>query len=438
METDKTTLTDLAIFNYEEEYSVFNKLNFTRTSNGKEALKKMFATPLTSIDSITGIQQTIQTIYNNLDAWPMRITNGSILMVERFYETLVDPIPKQATSFTAYGYKLLHGPDFSLIKFSITHCVDFIKGMKLMVETFLTDDIAIPLAKLLQRAAVILKNENLRMAYDHETAAQFSMHQFLSFAHFIKYNFRNAMIELIGIYAMLDAWYSMAISVKNFSLVFPVFIAEEKPFIHATGLYHLMLPQPVAYDIELSQKSNFLFLTGANMAGKSTFIKSIGTAVFLAHLGMGVPTKHMRLTVFDGLLSNINVVDNIARGESYFFNEVQRIKATIQKINDGRHWLILIDELFKGTNVQDAMKCSSTVIEGLLKVNRSVFILSTHLYEIGEALRPYPNIQFNYFETAVDDGQLVFNYTLRQGISNDRLGYIILQKEGVVKMLEDL
>jgi len=88
--------------------------------------------------------------------------------------------------------------------------------------------------------------------------------------------------------------------------------------------------------------------------------------------------------------------------------------------------------------VQDAMKCSSTVIEGLLKVDNAVFILSTHLYEIGESLRQYPNIQFRYFETEVKDEQLYFNYNLKEGISNDRLGYLILKKEGVVEMLEKL
>lgn len=174
------------------------------------------------------------------------------------------------------------------------------------------------------------------------------------------------------------------------------------------------------------------------MAGKSTFIKAVGSAVFLAHTGMGVPAQRMTLSVFDGMLSNINVIDNIMKGESYFFNEVQRIKSTVSKISDGRKWLILIDELFKGTNVQDAMKCSTAVIEGLLKIKNSLFILSTHLYEIGDDLKKHNNISFNYFETSVINDQLSFNYQLRSGISNDRLGYLILKKEGVVKMLEDL
>ena len=174
------------------------------------------------------------------------------------------------------------------------------------------------------------------------------------------------------------------------------------------------------------------------MAGKSTFIKSVGASVFLAHIGMGVPARRMKLTQFDGMLSNINVVDNIAKGESFFFNEVQRIKNTIEKINNGKKWLVLIDELFKGTNVQDAMKCSLTVIKGLIKIKNSLFILSTHLYEIGEELKRFPNISFQYFETIVRDEQLEFSYQLKEGISNDRIGYVILKREKVVDMLEKL
>ena len=99
---------------------------------------------------------------------------------------------------------------------------------------------------------------------------------------------------------------------------------------------------------------------------------------------------------------------------------------------------MLIDELFKGTNVQDAMKCSTAVIEGLRKMDNALFVLSTHLYEIGEALKQWPNIQFRYFETEAKDDQLYFNYNLKEGISNDRLGYLILKREGVVDMLEKL
>jgi DNA mismatch repair ATPase MutS len=230
----------------------------------------------------------------------------------------------------------------------------------------------------------------------------------------------------------------MARAIETYELVFPVFTNKDEPVIQCTGLYHILLSQPVGYDIALNPGNSFIFLTGANMAGKSTFIKAVGTAVFLAHIGMGVPAGAMELSFFDGLLSNINVVDNIAKGESYFYNEVQRIKNTIIKINDKRNWLILIDELFKGTNVQDAMKCSTTVIEGLIKIKNSLFILSTHLYEIGEELKSHPNISFKYFETIVDKDHFKFNYQLKDGISNDRLGYLILKRENVIELLENL
>lgn len=438
METDKTTLNDLSIFNAEEDYSVFNIVNFTRTSNGKEQLKKNLRTPLSTREAIEGVQQTVQLIASQVAQWPMQISNGTVMVVERFYETSIDPIPAHVSSVGAMSYKLLHGPDYSLVKYSITHCFDLIKGMQLIVKKFLNEHSPPPLKKLLLLAQKIIHSTNLEVAAHYNKAADMPVSLQLQLAQFLRYHYKQNMLDLISIYAQLDAWYGMAMAVKNLKLVFPEFKESREPYIEVKDLYHILLADAVPYDVRMNRDTNFLFLTGANMAGKSTFIKAVGTAVFLAHVGMGVPATKMELSVFDGLLSNINVIDNIIKGESYFFNEVQRIKATISKINDGRKWLILIDELFKGTNVQDAMKCSTAVIEGLLKIKNSLFILSTHLYEIGESLKVHPNLSFNYFETTVVDDQLSFSYQLRNGISNDRLGYLILQREGVVKMLDDL
>ncbi|MEO8770774.1 MAG: DNA mismatch repair protein MutS [Ferruginibacter sp.] len=438
MEIDKTTLNDLSIFDQEEAFSVFSKLNMTLTSNGKDQLQRAMLHPLHGLEAIQGIQETLRLIINQSADWPMMITNGTIKVVERFYEAGIDPIPEKVSSLNAYSYKILHGPDFSLVKFSAIHCFDFIKGMKLIVKKFLHDETPAPMKKILLEVQKIIGKEQLNIIDKHNKASDIPIPETLVLAQFLRFRFKANMNELLNLHAQLDAWYGMAMAVKKYDLIFPEFIVSEQPFIEIKGLYHILLKEPVGYDVSLDRQTNFLFLTGANMAGKSTFIKSVGTAVFLAHIGMGVPAKTMELSLFDGMLSNINVMDNIAKGESYFYNEVQRIKATIKKVNDSRKWLILVDELFKGTNIQDAMKCSTTVIEGLLKVKNSIFILSTHLYEIGEALKVHSNIHFNYFETMVVNDQLSFNYQLREGISNDRLGYLILKREGVVKMLEDL
>jgi DNA mismatch repair ATPase MutS len=210
------------------------------------------------------------------------------------------------------------------------------------------------------------------------------------------------------------------------------------PFIQATDLFHIQLPTPVPYNVTITPQSNFVFLTGANMAGKSTFIKAVGLCVYLAHLGTAVLAASMQLSFFNGLISNINLTDSLTQGESYFFKEVQRIKNTIEKITDGHNWLLLIDELFKGPDQQDAVKCGISVIESLRKINNSLFILSTHLYEIGEELKTYPNIQFKNFENSIENEQLIFSYQLKDGISNDRLGYLIMRKEGVVDLLNKL
>ncbi len=438
MDIDKTTLADLFMFNSGEDISVFDKLDLCSTTHGSEQLRINFSTPLKTPGEIVAVQQTLQLFVKKQEQWQTKISNGTVMVVEKFFDSQISLIPPHPSSLEAYSYKLLHGPDFALVTYSARHCFDFIKGFQHLLQLFSGDNLPEPLKKVLTAIEKSVNKDQFSVVEKYKNPDELSNAQLMELAHFIRYGYKHNMLDLVVLYAQIDAWYGMARAVQKFGLVFPEFVKNNEPVIEAKGLYHLLVQEPVAYDVILNQKTNFLFLTGANMAGKSTFIKSVGAAVFLAHIGMGVPAQQMKLTLFDGMLSNINVVDNIARGESYFYNEVQRIKATINKISDGKKWLILIDELFKGTNVQDAMKCSSTVIEGLLKMKNSLFILSTHLYEIGEELKKYPNIDFKYFETSVINDQLHFSYYLKDGISNDRLGYLILKREGVVEMLEKL
>jgi DNA mismatch repair protein MutS len=437
MELDITTYNDLSIFQHEEEFSIFHKLNFTRTTEGREWLLKFFHNPFSDLRQIKETQHIIRTIYNNINDWPLTITNGTVMVIERFYDSNIDYMPG-ANLLNALTYKVLHAADFSLVRYSLSHFADFVRGMHQLIELFENNDAPVLIRSYLHRAKDLLNKKEIQDLRQLPAGTKFNLTQTIYYGAYVRDHFKASLFELINIYGRFDAWYSMALAMQRFQLSFPEFIVQDQPLIDAKQLYHILLPTPVPYDVQMSKESNFVFLTGANMAGKSTFIKAVGTSVFLAHLGMGVPAAAMRLTTFDGLLSNINVVDNIVKGESYFFNEVQRIRNTIVKINDGRKWLVLIDELFKGTNVQDAMKCSYTVIKGLIKIKTALFILSTHLYEIGEELKKYPNISFRFFETTVNGDQLHFSYQLKEGISNDRLGYLILKREKVVELLERL
>jgi DNA mismatch repair ATPase MutS len=438
MEIDKISFSDISIFHAEEEFSIFHKLNFTRTVGGREWLRKFFSEPHDDLKKILGTQRVIRTFMEHVKDWPTDISNGTVLVMDKFLDYPLDPISEAPASFNNMLYKWLHSEDYAMVKYSVGHFADFYRGIKKIAELLEELDLPANIKLYIDRINGLLKEPPLQKLAETEPSQKFSTRQNLYFAYHLRGRYRSGTLDLIDIFSRLDAWYSMAVAVKTYGLCFPEFTEQQTPMVDAKGLYHILLPEPVAYDLQMDPEHNFLFLTGANMAGKSTLIKALGSAVFLAHIGMGVPAQKMRLTLFDGLLSNINVVDNIAKGESFFFNEVQRIKNTIEKINNGKKWLVLIDELFKGTNVQDAMKCSLTVIKGLIKMKNSLFILSTHLYEIGEELKDYPNISFRYFETNVKDEQLEFSYQLKEGISNDRIGYVILKREKVVEMLEKL
>lgn len=438
MQIDKQTFNDIAIFQTEEEFSIFHKLNFTRTHYGREWLKYFFSEPHSDLNRILGTQKIIKTLVEKLEEWPSSISNGTLLVMEKYLDYNLDPMPEHPNAINAFFYRSFHFEDYRMIKYSVRHFGDFFRGILQLGLLFEQVDLPAFFKIYIERLLQLLREPALEKLARWTSDQPLSPAEYVYFGFQIRNRYKTNILELIDIFGRLDAWYSMAHAVKTFQLSFPRFVEGEAATVKARGLYHILLPRAVAYDVDLHPDQNFLFLTGANMAGKSTLIKSMGAAVFLAHMGMGVPAKELTLTLMDGLLTNINVVDNIAKGESYFFNEVQRIRHTIEKINNGRKWLVLIDELFKGTNVQDAMKCSLTVIKGLIKIKNSLFILSTHLYEIGEELKSYPNISFRYFETSVSEEQLVFSYQLKEGISNDRLGYLILKREKVVEMLERL
>ncbi|HNM34328.1 MAG TPA: DNA mismatch repair protein MutS [Chitinophagaceae bacterium] len=437
MQTDKVTLQDLSIFNADESLSVLHYLNFTTTNRGKPFLYNILSHPLSTIEEIEDTQTTIQYLNTLIPKWNIKITNGTLMVVEKFYETAFNHYPTDPSIINSFFYKLTNNADFSLTKYSVTHCIYFLKGIN-QVLLFLSDAKSKKLLFYKEKLSLILNKTIVQEIILIDDVKKIKNTSILKYAYFLKHEFKHNMQQLIVVFEQLDAYLSLAKACEKFQLTFPKFIESDQPFIEAEGLFHILLPKPVSYTICLNNSENFLFLTGANMAGKSTFIKSVGIAVYLAQLGLGVPAKKMTISLLDGMLSNIQISDNIINGESYFYNEVQRIKQTVEKISGNKKWLVLIDELFKGTNVQDAMKCSSIVVEGLLKSSKTLFILSTHLYEIAEDLKKHSNIQFKFLETTLEKEQLVFNYQLRNGISEDRIGYVILKKEGVIEMLNKL
>lgn len=434
MTVDKTTILDLGILASTASSSIYEKLCFATTNAGKDYLLQLMSNPLNDITKIEDRQKTIQFFIHQQSKLANNITNGTLMVLQRFYDTHLAEINKRNDAVLAFFYKLTNSTDYSLIKYSVLHFIPFIQTMQQLKE-LLQEATSQTLSILHQKLDTHLSNNDIKDVLNIKEPEKIGSKHILNLAWFFKNKFKHECLELIDIFCTIDAYQSLAKAQLAYNLTFPIFSTNEKPFIQANKVFHLLLSEPISINVEFGKQSNFLFLTGANMSGKSTFIKSIGVAVYLAHLGFGVPAKSLKLSLFDGIISNINITDDINAGESYFFNEVKRIKSTVEKIQEKGNWLILIDELFKGTNIQDAMRCSTAVVEGLAKINSSVFVLSTHLYEIAADLQRFKNLQFHYFETNLVNEELVFNYNLKPGISNDRFGYLILQKEGVLKLL---
>ncbi len=439
MQTDDTTRTDISIIANDESQSLLHHLDFCTTQGGKVYLQRYLWEPLHAVSTIKERQETLQLIIDALPSWPSIISNGTLLMIEKFLDNPVDTIPASPNIISAYSYKILSSADYALIRFTIKHLHDFVKGLHQLLFIFEEKTLPTPLAVLINKIKILLQKSIIQeLICLSGDLNKIPIHKALRYGRFAKQDYKQSLMELCELWYQADAFYSMAYATQRFGFCFPQVSTSSAPELSIHQLWHPLVPGPVAYDISLVKRHNFLFLTGANMAGKSTFIKAVGVAAYLAHVGMGVPAKQMEISLLDGLLTNIQVSDNIVKGESYFFNEVQRIHHTLTKINDGKKWLVLIDELFKGTNIQDAMKCSTAVIEGLVHLEQVLFIVSTHLYEIGDDLRRFPNILFRYFETTSSNHQLIFNYQLKEGISNDRIGYLILQREGVVAILDKM
>lgn len=435
MQADKTTIQDIGLLDNHESKGLASHLDFCKTNGGKIQWIQFATHPLGTLRAIEDRQAALEIFLQHKDFLDqMKISNGTCLVIDQFYSTGFKHIPKQISLPAAYWYQLWNKTDYALIAYSVQHLISFVQSLHQWLIKFE----AYPASPILNNLIAPIKQYVAQLDCLHVdlNTIKKDPQAILALGYFFNYQYKTEIRLLQKQFYLIDAYYSMASAMQHYAFTLPTWVEQSSPMIEFEGAVHPLVPHAIGNDLSLTEAKRFLFLTGANMAGKSTFIKTVGILAYLAHIGMGVPAKKCKLTLLDGLITNLTTSDNVLNGESYFYNEVQRIKHTLSQVMDGKKYLILIDELFKGTNIIDAMKCSTKVIEGLQALKQSLCILSTHLYEISEPLKAYPHIQFSYFETSVANKALVFNYTLKEGVSQDRLGYLILEREGVVDLIE--
>ncbi|HXS54847.1 MAG TPA: hypothetical protein VN726_01915 [Hanamia sp.] len=272
-------------------------------------------------------------------------------------------------------------------------------------------------------------------------------------AHYEKiYNKKNLkvpqIVELMGIitekvtngqaaafwnrWFLFEAYLSVSKGIVEHGFVFPSFEAST---FFIQGVYHPLLKNPVRNDITATR--NVILLTGPNMSGKSTFLKSISLCIYLGHTGLAVPATKAVIPFFDNISVAINLTDSIVSGYSHFMTEIITLKNVVEEALQDAKCFAVFDELFRGTNIEDALEISTATIKGLTKFTNSYFFISTHLHQL-QALEEIHNGKVDtwFIECELKGNTPAFTYQLKPGWSDLKIGRILFEKEGLNDMLK--
>lgn len=231
---------------------------------------------------------------------------------------------------------------------------------------------------------------------------------------------------------LFEAYISIAKAISKNNYQF-VELNEDRIF-KLSEFYHPLLSNPVKNNIDLVD--NIALITGANMSGKSTLLKSLGLCVYLSHLGLAVPATKGSIPFYDSISIQINHSDDLKNGYSHFMNEIIKLKDVVQQANEGKRCFAVFDELFKGTNYEDALAISVKTVVGLEKFDTSTFFISTHITELKNKLEiTKVNYSPYYIDCEIHNDTPTFSYVLKRGWSNLKIGKLLFKKESLNDLL---
>jgi DNA mismatch repair ATPase MutS len=302
-------------------------------------------------------------------------------------------------------------------------------------KQMLTEEGKIP-SKAIHQLSVLLNymdsNLNILVSIFLNGLFMFNLHLLLKVEKWKKQNQENVpnWFETI---ATFDAVSSLAnFAYNNPQFIYPELVANDFEF-EAENLGHPLIAQEqrVVNNIKIRGWNQFAIITGANMSGKSTFLRTIGVNYILAMTG--APVCASKLSFFPiQIHSSIRTSDSLTRNESYFYAELKRLKQIIDELESGKKKLILLDEILKGTNSKDKQAGSIALIEQLLHY-RSVGLFATHDLMLGELANRFPKQVNNLcFEIQIENDKMLIDYKLHEGVCKNLNATYLMKNMGIL------
>lgn len=187
----------------------------------------------------------------------------------------------------------------------------------------------------------------------------------------------------------------------------------------------------IANDFNVDKIPHLKVITGANMAGKSTYLRTIGSNMILAMIGAPVHADKMNFTPIN-IISSLRTTDSLMKNESYFYAEIKRLQIIVNRLKNGEHLFVLLDEILKGTNSKDKEQGSKALLRQLINY-KTVGIIATHDLSLGKLEQEFsPNIKNQCFEVDINGDELSFDYKIRFGVAKNMNASFLLKKMGIV------
>lgn len=438
---DKQTLQDLNISGKYKRDSIFSLYNKTETFGGELLLEKLFQHPFTDACAIDR-QAALIAFFRSLQHI-FQINPDDLDIAQSFTNSYSDQ-GFTSTLIHASRRKLLAILGLKEEKKYLESGIRATLRIMLHLASYLSELQQQDKTDLLQGS--IFDQAWLREEYPQLVQLQQKIESYadgipLGLAARCDYQLRRKWSKeihqsLSAIYH-IDLYQAIASVANARNFVRAQVLSAERQHILLENVYHPTIPNAVGNDMTFDEDQNLIFLTGANMAGKSTYMKSFGIAIYLAHLGLPVPAKRMLFSVKDGLYSSINVSDDIEMGHSHYYAEVLRVKKVAEYVNQSKNMVIIFDELFKGTNVKDAFEATLTVTRAFQQHHNCQYLISTHIVEVGQQLQQEDaRVQFVYMPTQMRGQVPYYSYRSQTGISSDKHGMVLIHKEKVLELLE--